>query len=373
MNLAFEHLLPVVRQHTASVIRLQYGEEKHVLDIGRDHHTPTLTHRSGRLYPDLLLYFGADDGFSLMGVGRVAGMGHIGTQPVSKELFDGCDWTVIWLGNVPQVGEPLSVAVTHVPRARERQLALLIHNLLVFNAFPEVQLVIESYDVILRLTSLILEPFSLAGNVGHLVRWQDRSLGERSTVHQVRDVVGLIQVDRPGELFPVHHGGVVLGSIGPSAKPRQALLNCHPLKNHERPVHGVQFRVSVRTAVVMDVRPGKEANVGSDVPLLLFLQELESGRPVFSDRGGSSTAMAGRDAAVGLHLGGIGAIISREMVSGLHGAISIPKSETVSGSDGEEAREGSYGGAATEEIGGGRGGKPQEERAEGGKEIHDLY
>ena len=170
MNLAFEHLLPVVRQHTALVIRLQDGEEEHVLDIGRGHHSPTLAHRSCRLYPDLLLYFGTDDGFSLMGVGRVAGMGHIGTQPVSKELFDDRDGAVIRLGNVPQVSEPFSVAVTPVPRIRERQLAILIHNLLVFNDQgngPEVQLIIEGYDVILRLTSLVLEPFSLAGNVGH--------------------------------------------------------------------------------------------------------------------------------------------------------------------------------------------------------------
>ena len=173
MNLAFEHLLPVVRQHTALVVRLQYGEEEHVLDIGSGHHSSTLTHRSCWLYPDLLLYFGADDGFSLMGVGRVAGMGHIGTQPVSKELFDYRDRAVIRLGDVPQVSEPLSVAVTHVPRARERQLAVLIDNLLVFNDQgdgPEVQLVIEGDDVVLRLASLVLIPLSLAGNVGHLVR-----------------------------------------------------------------------------------------------------------------------------------------------------------------------------------------------------------
>ena len=47
-----------------------------------------------------------------------------------------------------------------------------------------------------------------------------------------------------------------------------------------------------------------------------------------------------RDADVGLHLGGVGAIVGREMVSGLHGAVSIPKREAVSVGDGEESRKG---------------------------------
>ena len=314
MNLVFEHLLPVVRQHTALVICLQDGEEKHVLNIGRGHHSPTMGHRSCWLYPNLLLYFSADDGFSLMGVGRVAGKGHIGTQPVSKEFLDDRDGAVIRLSNVPQVGEPLSVTVTRVPSARERQLAVLINNLLVFNDQgngPEVQLIIEGYDVVLWLVSLVLEPLSLAGNVGHLVPWQGRSLGECSSVHQVVDVVGLIQVDRSGELLPVHHGGVVFGLIGPRTQPRQALFNRYPLWDQKRPVHGVQLRVSVHSTVVTDVCPRKEANVCSDVPFLLFLQELEPGRSILSYRGGSGTAVAGRDAAVGLHLRGVGAIIGR--------------------------------------------------------------
>ena len=44
--------------------------------------------------------------------------------------------------------------------------------------------------------------------------------------------------------------------------------------------------------------------------------------------------MAGRDAAVGWYLGGVGAIVGREMVSGLHSATSIPKSEAVGGGNG---------------------------------------
>ena len=88
VNLAVEHLFPVIGQHTALVIRLQNGKEEHVLNIGRGHNSPTLAHWSGRLYPDLLLYFSADDGLGLMRVGGVAGIRHVGMQPMSEEFFD---------------------------------------------------------------------------------------------------------------------------------------------------------------------------------------------------------------------------------------------------------------------------------------------
>ena len=342
VNLAVEHLFPVICQHTALVIHLQDGEEEHVLNVGRCHHSPTLAHGSCRLYSDLLFYLIADDGFGLMRVGRVAGMGHVGMQPMSKEFLDNREGAVIGLGDVPQVGESLGIAMTRVPRTRERQLAVLVDNLIVFNDQgngPEVQLIVEGYDVVLRLAGLVLLPLSLTGNVGHLVCWKGRSLGERSLVQQVSYVIGLIQVDRSGELFSVHHGGVVFWPICPSTEPRQALLNRHLLWDQKRPVQGIQFRVSVHSTIVTDVCPRKEANVCSDVPFLLFLQELELCRPIFSDRGGSGTAVAGRDASVGLHLGGIGAIIGREVVSGFHRAVSIPKGEGVSGGDGKESRE----------------------------------
>ena len=91
VNLAAEHLFPVIHQHKALVIRLQNGEEEHVLNIGRCHHSPTLAHWSGRLYPDLLLYLSTDDGLGLMRVGRVARMRHVGMQPMSKEFLDNRD------------------------------------------------------------------------------------------------------------------------------------------------------------------------------------------------------------------------------------------------------------------------------------------
>ena len=68
MDLAAEHLFPMVSQHTAPIIRLQNGEEEHVLNIGGGHYSSTLTHRSGGSDSDLLLYLGTDNGLCLMGV-----------------------------------------------------------------------------------------------------------------------------------------------------------------------------------------------------------------------------------------------------------------------------------------------------------------
>ena len=180
VNPALKYLLPVISQHTAFVVRLQDGEEEHVLNVGGGHYPSTLAHRTVRLYPDLLLYLGADDGFGLMGVERVTGAGHISMQPGPEEFFDDRDWAVIRLGDVPQVGKSLGVAVSIVPRTRERQLTILVNNFVVFNDqgnSPEVQLVIQGDYVVLRLARLVLIPLSLAGNVSHLVCRQGRSLG----------------------------------------------------------------------------------------------------------------------------------------------------------------------------------------------------
>ena len=195
--------------------------------------------------------------------------------------------------------------------------------------------------MVVRLTHLVLVPLTLARDVGDLVCRKGRGLRERPTVHHVGDVVRLIQVDGSGEFLPMHHGGVVVGSVRPGTEPCQALFDRYVLWDQKGPVHVVQFRVSVYSTVVTDVHPRKEANVCSDVSLLLFLQELEPCRLIFSDRCGLGTAVAGRDAAVGLHLGRIGAIISREVVSSFHRAVSIPKGKAVSGGDGKESREGS--------------------------------
>ena len=103
-------------------------------------------------------------------------------------------------------------------------------------------------------------------------------------------------------------------------------------------MHGVQFRVPIHAAVITDVSPEKGTNVGIDVPFLFLLQELEPCGPILSDRGGSGAAIAGRNAAIGLHLRRIGAMVGREVISDFHSTISIPESEAVSGDGGKESR-----------------------------------
>ena len=136
---------------------------------------------------------------------------------------------------------------------------------------PEMELIVKGYDVVERLAGLVLVPLTLACNVGNLVRRKSGGLRERAPIHQVGDVIRLIQQDGPGEFLSMHHGGVVVRSVRPSAKPRQALFDRHSLRDRKGPVHGVQLWVSVHSAIVTDVRPRKEANVCGDVPFLLLL------------------------------------------------------------------------------------------------------
>ena len=103
--------------------------------------------------------------------------------------------------------------------------------------------------MVLWFVRLILIPFPLAGDVCHLVGGQGRSLEKSLSVHQVGDVVGLVDKDGLHELLPMHHGGMVFRPIGPSAKPLQTLLHRHPLWNQEKtsaggPVLGVRTRRS---------------------------------------------------------------------------------------------------------------------------------
>ena len=49
------------------------------------------------------------------------------------------------------------------------------------------------------LVSLVFVPLTLAGDVCHLVRRKSGSLGESSSIHQVGDVVRLVQQDGSGE------------------------------------------------------------------------------------------------------------------------------------------------------------------------------
>ena len=107
------------------------------------------------------------------------------------------------------------------------------------------------------------------------------------------------------KVSPVHHGGVVTGSINPGTEPCHALFHRHTFRNREGPVYRVQFRVSVSSTVVVDVCPGKEARIGGDIPFPFLLQELELCWSILLDRCGSDGTWAGWDTAVCLDFGGV--------------------------------------------------------------------
>ena len=141
------------------------------------------------------------------------------------------------------------------------------------------------------------------------------------------------------EVSPVHHRGVSGGPVRAGSKPGQALLKHDPFGYRKGPVDGVQLGVTVQATVVADVLPRKEARVGRYVPLLFFLEELESGRSFPLYRGRSNAALSCRDAAVSLHLGGVGAVVGREVVPVFHCAIVVTEIEAVSvchGAGGQE-------------------------------------
>ena len=169
-----------------------------------------------------------------------------------------------------------------------------------------------------------------------MVSRKGRSLGVGAAVHQVSNVIGLVQQDGLREVLPMHHGGIVIWPVGSGAKPRHALLYCHSLWDREGPVHGVQLRVSVYSAVVTDICPKKETSVCGEVPFLFLLQELELHGSILLDRCSQDAAVAGWNAAVCLNFRGVGAVVCREVISGFDHAISIVEGEAVGHGDRKE-------------------------------------
>ena len=133
MDLTGEHLSPIVSYHAASLVRLQDGKEECVLNVGGGHYTSTLAQRPCWSNPNLLLDLSADDGLSLVGIGGVARVGHIGMQAVAEKLLDDGDRAAVGLGDIPEVCEAFCVAVSLVPWARKRPLAILIDNLIILD------------------------------------------------------------------------------------------------------------------------------------------------------------------------------------------------------------------------------------------------
>ena len=123
------------------------------------------------------------------------------------------------------------------------------------------------------------------------------------------------------------------------------LLHGDPLWNGERPVDGVQLRVPIDTTVVPDVCARKRTRVSGDVPLTFFLEKLELGRPLSPHGGRSQAALSGRNAAIRLYLGGVEAIVRREVIAVFHSAVAVLEREAVGiggRAEGCETKEGDH-------------------------------
>ena len=139
--------------------------------------------------------------------------------------------------------------------------------------------------------------------------------------------------------------GPALQQIRAGPQPGQPLLKGDPLWNGERPVDGVQLGVPIDTTVVPDVCARKRTRVSGDVPLTFFLEKLELGRPLSPHGGRSQAALSGRNAAIRLYLGGVEAIVRREVIAVFHSAVAVLEREAVGiggRAEGCETKEGDH-------------------------------
>ena len=123
-----EHAVSVVHDDIALVVRFHHPKEEHVLDVGCRHSTPALAGQPHRSNPDLLSYFLADDGFSLVLVLESIRVGDVGVQPVPEELFYQCNLAIIPLCDVPDISSSLSVTLPGLPGAGKRPLIVPVYN-----------------------------------------------------------------------------------------------------------------------------------------------------------------------------------------------------------------------------------------------------
>ena len=129
----------------------------------------------------------------------------------------------------------------------------------------------------------------------------------------------------------MHHHRVGRGLIPARAKPCETLLKGDMLRDREGPLDGIQLGVSINPTVEPEVSPEDRIRVRGQLPFLLLLQELKSGRVSLLHRGCADAALSCQDAAVRLNLGGVRTVIHSELVSVLDGTISIEEGVGVNG------------------------------------------
>ena len=134
---------------------------------------------------------------------------------------------------------------------------------------------------------------------------------------QIIDVNRFFQLEFVGEVSAMHGGGNSLRAILAGSEPGKAMFCRHTLGNRKGPMDRVQLGVSLDAVIVADVCPAKGTIIPSKVPFPFLLQELKPDwLPLFDGKGVGATRPF-RNAAVGLYLRGVGAVIRGELIAGL--------------------------------------------------------
>ena len=68
--------------------------------------------------PDLLVYPGTDDGFTLALTVCCVGIGEVGIKSMPLKFSDHSNWTIVGLREVPQVGLTLGLTLSTLPGTR---------------------------------------------------------------------------------------------------------------------------------------------------------------------------------------------------------------------------------------------------------------
>ena len=73
------------------------------------------------------------------------------------------------------------------------------------------------------------------------------------------------------EVLTLHRGGIERTPVTAHAEPSKALFKVDPLCDGERPMDGVQLRMSIGFAVIPYVSPKKQTRIGHDIPFPFLL------------------------------------------------------------------------------------------------------
>ena len=128
-----EYAVAVVEDDVTLVVGLYDGEEEHVLDVSRRHHSPTLAGGSQGPKTDLLIAFCTDYSFCFLWILEKGWLGDVGAEAMPQELSDQSYLAIPICRSVPDVGHTLSMTLAVGPFAGKRPLIPLVYHFVAFD------------------------------------------------------------------------------------------------------------------------------------------------------------------------------------------------------------------------------------------------